>query len=92
MKRTLYVCQCGSLEHTLFVCAEEEDFFLEVHLAPLPFWQRVRNAVGYVFGRRSRYGDFEEVLLSPEDAVDLGDRLLTWAGRGDEVFSPNDVY
>jgi hypothetical protein len=92
MKRTLYVCQCGSLEHALFVCAEDEDFFLEVHLAPLPFWRRLRNAVGYVFGRRSRYGDFEEVLLSPADALDLGDKLTEWASGESYEFRTNDVY
>jgi hypothetical protein len=92
MKRTLYVCKCFSLQHSFVVSADDEDLFIEVHLTPLPFWQRVRNAVGYVFGRRSRYGDFEEVLLSPSDALDLGDKLTEWAGGESYEFQPNDVY
>jgi len=51
------------------------------------------NAVRYVFGGRSPYGDFEEILLSPVDAVNLGDSLIEWAAQGGKVaFEPNDVY
>ena len=92
MKRSLYVCKCFSLQHSFVVCADEEDLFIEVHLTPLPFWRRVRNAVGYVFGRRSRYGDFEEVVLGPGDALDLGDKLVQWAGGESYEFRTNDVY
>jgi hypothetical protein len=67
--------------------------FIEVHLTPLPLWQRVKNAVRYVLGKRSKYGDFEEILLSPVDAVNLGDSLIEWAAQGGKVaFEPNDVY
>ena len=92
MKRTLYTCKCFSLEHSLFICADEEDLFVEVHLAPLPFWRRVGNAVRYILGRRSPYGDFEEIILGPEDALDLGDRLVEWSGGESIAFQPNDVF
>ena len=92
MKRTLYTCKCFSLEHSLFICADEEDLFVEVHLAPLPFWRRVGNAVRYILGRRSPYGDFEEIILGPEDALDLGDRLVEWSGGESLAFTPNDVF
>ena len=72
--------------------ADDEDLFIEVHLTPLPFWKRVRNAVGYVFGRRSRYGDFEEVVLSTTDALDLGDKLTEWATGESYAFQPNDIH
>ena len=93
MKRTLYTCRCESLEHIFVVSADEEDFFIEVHLAPLPFWERVKNAVHYVLGKRCKYGDFDTVLLTPAMAVDLGDKLIEWAAQGESVaFTPNDVY
>jgi hypothetical protein len=92
MKRTLYICRCFSLEHSLFVCADDEDLFIEVHLSPLPLWKRLGNAVRYVFGRRSLYGDFEEIILRPEDALDLGDKLVEWANGESRVFQPNDVF
>ena len=92
MKRTLYVCKCSSMQHSFVVSADEEDLFIEVHLSPLPIWGRIKNAISYVFGKRSVYGDFEEVLLSPNDAIDLGDRLIEWSQGESVVFTPNDVY
>lgn len=91
MKRTLYSCRCGSLEHIFIVSADESDAFIEIHLAPLPIWQRIWNAVRYAFGHRSKYGDFQEILLSPETALYLGDQLVNWA-NGPTEFQPNDVF
>ena len=92
MKRTLYLCRCGSLQHSFVVTADELDMFLEIHLSPLPFWDRLGNAIRYVFGGRSKYGDFEEVILSPMEALDLGDRLVEWSTGESVAFTPNDVY
>lgn len=92
MKRTLYTCRCFNVEHTFFVCADEEDLFIEVHLSPLPFWKRLGNAIRYVLGRRSPYGDFDEIILGPNDALDLGDRLTEWASGESVAFLPNDVF
>jgi hypothetical protein len=92
MKRTLYICRCGSLQHSFVVTGDEEDLFFEVHLTPLPFWKRLKNAVKYVMGQRSSYGDFEEIILSPEMALDLGDKLVEWSQGESIVFAPNDVY
>ena len=92
MKRTLYICKCSSMQHSFVVSADEEDLFIEVHLSPLPIWGRIKNAISYIFGKRSVYGDFEEVLLSPNDALDLGDRLIEWSQGESVVFTPNDVY
>lgn len=92
MKRTLYTCRCHSLEHMFVVSADDEDFFIEIHLAPLPFLRRVKNAVRYVFGKRCKYGDFDVVLLSPSDAVTLGDTLIEWAQGEVAAFPQNDVH
>jgi hypothetical protein len=80
------------MQHSFVVSADEEDLFIEVHLSPLPIWGRIKNAISYTFGKRSVYGDFEEVLLSPNDALDLGDRLIEWSQGESVVFTPNDVY
>ena len=92
MKRSLYVCRCHSLQHSFVVSADDEDCFVEIHLAPLPFVERLKNAVRYVLGKRCKYGDFEEILLTPEMALDLGDKLVEWASGESSVFQPNDVY
>ena len=92
MKRTLFLCRCYSIEHSFVVSADGEDLFIEVHLSSVPFWSRVKNAVRYVLGRKSKWGDFEEVLLSPEQALDLGDKLVEWAQGESTVFQQNDVF
>lgn len=92
MKRTLFLCRCFSIEHSFVVSADEEDLFIEVHLAAAPFWTRVKNAVRYVLGYKSKWGDFEEVLLSPDQALDLGDKLVEWSSGQSYAFYPNDVH
>ena len=92
MKRTLFVCKCYSIEHSFVVSADDEDLFVEVHLAALPFWKRLWHAANYVVGRKSKWGDFEEILLSPEQALDLGDKLVEWSKGESSVFTPNDVF
>jgi len=92
MKRTLFVCRCHSIEHSFVISADEEDLFIEVHLASAPFWSRVKNAIGYILGRKSKWGDYEEILLSPEQALDLGDRLVEWASGQKYEFPTNDVH
>ena len=92
MKRQLFTCACSSLEHMFVVSAEEEDLFIEVHLAPLPFLMRLKHAIRYVFGYRSAYGDFEEVVLDTVTALDLGDYLIRWSEGEVYDFSTNDVH
>ncbi len=74
------------------VSADDEDFFIEVHLTPLPFWHRMGNAIRYLLGKRCKYGDFDVILLSPSDAVTLGDSLIEWAHGEVTAFQPNDVH
>lgn len=92
MKRTLFTCRCFSLEHSFFVSADEDDLFIEIHLSSAPFWVRVKNAIRYVLGGKSQWGDFEEILLSPEQALDLGDKMVEWAKGESVVFTTNDVF
>ncbi len=92
MKKTLFTCRCGSIEHIFVITADDEDLFIEVHLAPLPLWQRVRQAIKYVFGYRSKWGDFDEILLDATQALQLGDLIVGWAQGGDTGFLPNDVH
>lgn len=92
MKRTLFLCRCYSIEHSFVVSADEDDLFIEVHLASAPFWVRLKNAVRYVLGRKSKWGDFEEILLSPDQALDLGDKMVEWATGQSVALTPNDVY
>lgn len=75
MEREVLICQCESLEHQVtFSYLEGDkdgDVYMEVHLAPLGFWQRVVNGIKYIFGHRSKYGDFDEMIIKKEDVWKL---------------------
>jgi outer membrane protein OmpA-like peptidoglycan-associated protein len=49
------------------------DVYIQVHLLPLRWWERLWHGIKYIFGYRSRYGDFDEFLFKPEDYKSLKD-------------------
>ena len=75
-RRETLICQCNSEEHQFsFVWFEDEqgqgEVFMEIHLTPNTFLGRLKNAIKYIFGHRSVYGDFDEVILKKEDVHKL---------------------
>jgi len=69
MPQELFICKCNSLEHQIIFDFDEEnkELFCSVHLFPLSFWKRFVHAIKYTFGYRCKYGDFEEIIIKPED-------------------------
>jgi hypothetical protein len=70
----LFVCECKSLEHQVAFWYNEDvnELHLYVHLTPeVNKWNRVWNAVKYVFGYRSKYGDFDNFQLALSDVEKL---------------------
>ena len=70
----LLLCDCSSAEHQLIVRWDNDDkeVYVNVHLANMyGFWQRLWHAAKYVFGYKSRYRAFDEVILRKEDANNL---------------------
>lgn len=74
MKQKLFVCDCNSVEHqiviTYFSDEEYGEIYCSIHLQPEPnFLKRIRNAVKYIFGHRSIYGDFDEFILNRKTPI-----------------------
>ena len=68
----LFLCECESHNHMMIISGDEEGYvFISIHLTPLSLLKRIINAVFYVFGKRSIYGDFEEIILGPEKTQEL---------------------
>ena len=44
---------------------------MEVHLSSKGFWQRLVNGFKYIFGYKSKYGDFDEMIIKKEDVRKL---------------------
>lgn len=75
MIKEFFICQCNNTEHQLVFKYFENDIggdvYVEVHLVPDSFWNRIKNAIKYIFGYRSKYGDFDEFIFKKEDANKL---------------------
>jgi hypothetical protein len=72
MEKDLIICECLSTEHQMVVYYDQDDehpvVYIHYHLNKRPFWERLKYGVKYIFGRQSRYGAFDEIILNPEDA------------------------
>jgi hypothetical protein len=74
-KNTLFICNCSNAEHQ-FIIRYDSDYYdeicISVHLTqPETFFKRINKAVKYIFGHRSDYGDFQEILLDIEQTHKL---------------------
>lgn len=75
-KNELFICECSNVEHQLiFTYFDDEkngDVYMSVHLIPESnIWKRIKNAVKYIFGYRSKYGDFDEFIFRSKDSEKL---------------------
>lgn len=84
------LCSCHWLEHQVRFtdCGDVEypRVCMEFHLAQHGrLRDRIVTAIRYVLGRRSRYGDFDEVVLDYDTTLRLCDWLDAWLSRNDHV-------
>ena len=76
MIEELLLCQCGDPAHQLIIFyddAENPAVYVSVHLVrEKNFFKRLWRGLKYIFSnKRSIYGDFDEIILRPEDADKL---------------------
>ena len=92
-KTELFVCRCHDVSHQLVLetIETEEDEERVVygcfHLVHLELWDKLKSAIKYLFGRKRKDGDFDALLLRPEDA----DRLEWFANFLDGGTSVTDM-
>lgn len=65
----LFVCACYNVEHQIIFTYDPkwDEIYVSVYLLPDNFFKRIKNAVKYIFGYRSRYGDFDEFIFNNKD-------------------------
>lgn len=67
-ERKIFVCECGNLEHQFAVWydLDDESLYFETHLIThRNFFKRLWVGLKYAFGYKSRFGEFDEVILDP---------------------------
>ncbi len=91
-KTELFVCRCHDVSHQLVLETleteedEERVVYGSFHLVHLEFWDKLKSATKYLFGRKRKDGDFDALLLRSEDA----DRLAWFANYLDGGVSAID--
>ena len=80
----LVTCDCGHQEHAVhfsyFPDEEWPELFFEFHLKTWRnIFQRTWAALRYAFGYHCRYGEWDELVMTPRDARQLAEFLLEYA-------------
>jgi hypothetical protein len=82
MENTLFVCECGDVDHQFIISFDQEEgfndtIFFQIHLGSVGFWNRLKYSIRYLLGKKSRYngGSFSEVLLDKKQTKELIDIL-----------------
>ena len=69
-KQQVFVCECQSLGHVYSFWFDPEEGELWWHVT-LPnhknVLQRIWRAFGYIVGKRARFGDYDGMIISPDD-------------------------
>lgn len=91
-KTEFFICRCHDVSHQLVLETleteenEEHVVYGCFHIVHLEFWEKLKCAMKYIFGRKCKDGDFDALLLRPEDA----DRLEWFANFLDGGVSATD--
>lgn len=91
-KTEFFICRCYDVSHQMvletFEPTEDEERVVYgcFHIVHLEFWDKLKSATKYLFGRKRKDGDFDALLLRSEDA----DRLEWFANFLDGGNSVTD--
>lgn len=84
MKTEIFKCVCSTHDHHFFLTEnlEYKEIYLSVHLSPFySFFKRICHGIKYIFGFRSRFGDYSETILNVEEVEKLRDSLNDFLER-----------
>lgn len=80
------ICKCCNSKHQMrFIWWDDGDndgeVYVEILLNPeYRWWKRVIGAVKYIFGYRSKYGMFDEIILDKKDIPKL-EKIIEYLKR-----------
>ena len=86
MNREYYECDCDGFDHILRASYYDKQasddalelLYIEFHLKPRPFFKRFWPAIKYICGYKSKYGNFDEFLWTPETAKQFSNYLIRY--------------
>lgn len=77
----LVLCEANCNEHQIIIKYDDdidwENVYISYHLQNFGFWKRLKYAVKYLFGYKSQYGNWGELVLSADDeTIDKFQRVV----------------
>lgn len=78
MEKVLFICDCGDIEHQMIILNDptEKEIYFEIHLSDnKKFFQRLWIGIKYIFGKKSKYGNWDEIILNQEEMIRLKEIL-----------------
>ena len=78
METKILMCECVSAEHQILINFSEDEFgktvYLDPHLVTYNnFFKRVIVGFKYMFGYKSKYGQWDEIILTKDNYKPLKD-------------------
>lgn len=71
-KRFVLECSCKTIEHAWFFVDNEDDYiYITSFLEEDVWYNRIKNAIKYIFGFKCAYGHFSETILDVESSREL---------------------
>ena len=71
LEKDILICDCGSPEHQImFIYSDDDNYpivYAEFHLNKKPFFKRILIGLRYILGYQSKYGAFDEFIITPSD-------------------------
>lgn len=71
MKSDVILCDCKLDEHNIIIhydIDDDHEIYVSYHLTPIHnIFKRIWYGIKYVFGYRSKYGEYGELILNSED-------------------------
>ena len=91
----ILICSCNNIEHQIHIYKDEEfkSVAMSIHLVSGSFWKRLINGIKYIFGYKSKYGDFDEFIFKPlhgDSLIQIGVELKQYQNN-DETNSPSEI-
>jgi len=70
LDRDIFICKCGSLEHQYsFYYSKDDGVWFEPHLnTSLSFFKRIKLAIYYIFGYKTKYGSWDGFFINEKDS------------------------
>ena len=78
--REIFVCDCHSMEHQYAFWYDDEDnqMYFQPHLydGTWPWYKRFYRRIKYIFGYKSRFGAWDEMIIKLEDASKIKEFII----------------